>query len=468
MNRGEIGTYPEYRSPRTIYTTEHYFNPQKTTPVAGHLATAGETDTDAAWLDSLNAEIKPVLTDDERGLLFQLGSGILPGLPLTGNSDREYLAAMSVFSVQDETDEPRPDTWAYPWQQRGTTSFLGLISRNGQVCPYLSRSGTGISRSHSQEHSYMQQGSINGLLTRVRPQIIGTTMARQAGVMTPLILPPVAFDEMMYRGKRYPAGEFLKHENMFCCGSAYSENLRVAGLFRGIQSFSFSFCMDIDFILMNLDTEITVSRRRLIPFLSNVRTVDEFNDEHHTRLFLGCSRLMHHEYGYPSYTSAFRHQITDTVRTCIVKNIHHLNFSFQNTAVSAEVGDWDKFGYEVNGLYVVEDDERMSQPRMTAGQGEFSTILSGYQVQAFVSALIAGEFIPVDEYIKSFRRGLPLFHPYRKYSMADFQRLNYPDLHPAIFEKKYEEEVLYPEQRLKILAHAVAAELGRNDPETTR
>ena len=312
----------KYRHPHHEYGVKsHVSNRERLSPVKGPLANAKEMALKDVDIAELNASVGLPLDTHKIALLKILNAPPVKGIPLTSKTKHEYIEANTLFITSDESAVTET-AFAYQNSGRAVTKREGWIASNGQVLTHHNIKGVGKTKSVDKVRIQKEQvpESSIGISRDVATDIQGTNRARKAGILTPILFPPIRYDEVIHLGKPFPANKYFNGETLYCIQRGWSSDIRLSALYRGVDS---SYLEPEDLVLMKKNTQLTrnVFKSRVNRFLLDAQKVDVFNKEQGTQFTLGCGKYLKGDYSYASYSSAFREQMAQNIRAMIMGNI---------------------------------------------------------------------------------------------------------------------------------------------------
>lgn len=236
----------------------------------------------------------------------------------------------------------------------------------------------------------MQPNSRNGLTLDVATDMVGTPLARNIDILTPVLYPPIKLHEVVYNNRIVPAAWFYKFGSLYLNQRGFSSDIRVNGVYSA-QSIRL-YKEEIEHILSDLPLSLEAAYGMVDLFIFNTKIVHDFNILHNSDYFLGCSPFIK-DYSYEGYALGFLDQFARNVTQMIEHDFWHENFSPQNTTIGAEVGDFDAFSYvspDRSWILSWDDGQRLSPAPFTKGEQKeksFQVFEDGYKITAFMSAL---------------------------------------------------------------------------------
>lgn len=379
-------------------------------------------------LDSLYSTIDSELSDEQKKILQVLQVGRVPGLPIKKDKNTKYAKSNSFF-VSDK-EHATLQAVSYPLAQRGITRFEGWVSPDGNI--YTEHNITGVGMTKSVDRDYYQRqmypGRHSGLIVGswgkigTVNQIVGTTVARDAGILAPLVLPPLKYEQVIFNGKRMFAKTYTKNETAYNAHHIYAANTRIAALIRQKERIKLD-DEDLELTMSELDISVAEARRRVSNYLLDCQDVHNFNEARGTDYRLGMSEKMNGNYSFDSYAQAFYVQMIESIGLMVEHSIYHLNPHIQNISIAGEFGDWDATLYKNEEGRYMNLFYNTSESQMSMGDQAatlYRLITQSYMAVSIVQGMIGpGRFTTYDQYYRDVVSQFPEGHWAKSISLTD-------------------------------------------------
>lgn len=393
-------------------TKSHIFHHETVVPVLGKIATAQEIGVTPQDLETSLSFIGDLNQQDEE-VLRLVRSHPVEGLSNFREDPSRYLEHNTVFISKKKGLQNIRTALSFPNSGRAVTRREGWVASNKQVLVHHNTKGVGKTRSAYGEflRTVQRPGNETGVSMDASLDILGTNIARNSGVLTPVIYPSIMYEEVIFGGEKFPANEYFPEEKLYCIQRGWSSDIRLSGLYRGADA---SYFVLDDFDLIGEDVTLTknVFRSRVNGFIRDVKKVKKFNQENQTNYSIGCSDYFNldTEDVYEAYCDAFTQQMLTNIQAMITGQIWHKNFSMQNVSVGGEIGDWDSFDYispdgvlYENGVAQQDFDLDLVRSKNT-----FLVFKESYRMISLINVVLnKGKKISASQWWDEIRSGLP-------------------------------------------------------------
>ncbi len=400
--------------------SEHLFHPEKLNTVFATLATTDELGIAFSDLQLIYKSIGPELNDTQKELLRRLNLSAVKGLPLVTAEERILYERTYALALGKKDTEGAINGVSYPMSGRATSLAEGWIAGDQVFTDHLIK-GLGKTKAMTAlHHTAYKPGYSQDATT----DILGTILAREAGVLTPLMLPPLKYKTHIINGEE----KNVMQNKLFGIHRCWSSDVRINNLYKATHEYLSDFDIEKMVKFGELADVIDMMRGRVTGFLEDAETINKFNKEHHTSYHLGCSRyLKENDYSYKSYSKAFQKQIVNNLTNMLKGGVWHGNLSAHNISIAGEFGDWDKMGYQRTQDSLIYEGETFIFSSMAIKRAELTleNIRLGYQIQGLILGVLGeGDFISIDDFWEKTKKGLPANHWCKNISLRQLHQID--------------------------------------------
>ncbi len=363
---------------------------------------------DRPLIDSVYKRASVALNEVESQLLDQLKIPPVPGLPFDVNNLEAYSKPNSMFIKPDASyPEKYRDGFSYPEAGRAVTFKEGWMI-NDRVFLEHDIKGVGKTKSVNWYHLGKKISEGSGVSRDVETDLVGTEMAIENGILTPIILPPIKLNEIIINGERINSDQIFPKDPPLNINRIWASNIRINSLFRSISSFMT--IKDVNLVIKEPEIPLKMFRTRVVDFLDKTKEISEFNKANGTNFIIGLSPFLENDFTITSYAKAFRTQSLVNISRMISGEIWHDNCSVQNISIAGEIGDWDSYAYIEDGKFWRVGSEYRFKPTDQDTQKADTTydvVHQIYLAQAYISAISQIDFISESDYWDKVRVSLP-------------------------------------------------------------